>query len=144
MGVYGDIFAKYPGRVFGLGVAVGEALKYVVSPDLKNLCSAVACVYILCHASCQAFEARQTDGMVTSMYDALIFDGLASVLIPSFVTYHTSRITFSCLKESTTVPDVVLTWGPTVVGLCMLFLTTEPIDQYVNDALDDTVRKLYY
>lgn len=62
------------------------------------------------------------------------------MISPIFLSF---RITFSCLKEGTTVPDVVLTWGPSVIGLCMLFLTTEPIDQYVNDALNDTVRKLY-
>ncbi|CAG5132984.1 unnamed protein product, partial [Candidula unifasciata] len=79
---------------------------------------------------------------VRALFDSLIFDGFASAIIPSTLTVYVIRITYVCLNEGTTVPDVVMTWGPTVIGLFMLSVTTEPVDKYISQALNDTVRKL--
>ncbi|KAH9503164.1 Mitochondrial fission process protein 1 [Bulinus truncatus] len=131
-------------RFIGHSFAIAEALKFAeVSEDSLNMLNTVACVYILTHAGYRGFKTRQGNIVMSTMFDTLIFDGLASALIPRIIVHYVCRITAATLREISAVPEPVMTWGPTIMGLTALLLGYERIDWEVSNLLNETVRKLY-
>ncbi|BFZ18714.1 hypothetical protein BsWGS_21753 [Bradybaena similaris] len=140
-----DLFRFLPFRGIGHGSAIAEVVRDQYSEDVQDLLNDVTSVYILCHASFQALCAVQGGGKLSlaAFFDSLIFDGLASAIIPCFICCHVTRITGAVLRELNCVPPAVLKWGPVVMGLGVLAFTYELIDRCVDRALDETIRLLY-
>ncbi|XP_059149635.1 uncharacterized protein LOC131936595 [Physella acuta] len=130
-------------RVIGLSFAVAEALKGNVSNETVEVMGVISAGYILLHAAYRGFRSRHGNITMSTMFDSLIFDGLATALIPTVITRYVSRITRSMLRDISGTPDQMRTWGPTVTALFALLLTYQRIDIEVANFMNETVRKLY-
>ncbi|RUS77870.1 hypothetical protein EGW08_014383 [Elysia chlorotica] len=137
-----DPFLEQPLRSLGYGIAVGVAIRYRFCHDLVLSCNAVAGGFIIGHAIHRGFNLNKSDMMI-GMVDALINDSLASVLIPTFVTYTVCGSTRECLRNLSGVPKGIYKWAPLTLGLCLLPIMMPPIDRGVCWFMNETVRTLY-
>ncbi|GFS21256.1 hypothetical protein ElyMa_003334100 [Elysia marginata] len=94
-----DPFRIIPTRFLGHGFAIAEALGCSVSPVAHELFSSVATGYILLHAIHRGLSAGGGPLLFTTFFDTLIFEGLASAIVPSFITFHVRAITAIWLKQ---------------------------------------------
>ncbi|BFZ04698.1 hypothetical protein BsWGS_07737 [Bradybaena similaris] len=138
-----DPFRNSPIRALGHCFAMGEASKFHYTEDVNDILNQVATSYIICHAAYQAFHASGGKASVIALFDSLIFDGIASAIIPSTLTVYIIRMTAVFLREINPMPRLVLRWGPVVSGLAAVVFTYEVIDRCVDQALDETIRSLY-
>ncbi|CAG5117987.1 unnamed protein product [Candidula unifasciata] len=133
-----DNYSKYPWRLCGLGFAIAEALKYSYGRGVTNACSTVASTYIILRALKRGI--RNERAFMAAAADSLIFDAFASVIIPSFITYHVCRITYRSFYEKGVEPGNII-WEPTIAGLVALCFTVDKVDNLVNDVMDKTLRE---
>ncbi|KAI8740006.1 uncharacterized protein LOC106050108 [Biomphalaria glabrata] len=137
-----DVFATLPLRFCGYGFAFGECAKYNFTFRTVDLLNCMGGVYIVCHAAKNGWDARN-DNPLLRILDTLIFDGIASCIIPCFMCYHACRLTANLLSELDTLPRFIYKWGPFVVGVTLLLILSKNIDELVNKILDETLRTLY-
>ncbi|RUS83234.1 hypothetical protein EGW08_008998 [Elysia chlorotica] len=95
-----DPFRVIPVRHLGHGFPIAEALGSNVSPAWLDLFTSVATGYILLHALHRGLTAGGGPILVTTFFDTLIFDGLASAIVPSFITFHVRAISVICQKQN--------------------------------------------
>ncbi|KAH9503157.1 hypothetical protein Btru_070111 [Bulinus truncatus] len=137
-----DPFREIPVRFIGYGMAFGECAKYNFGQRTVDLCNTVGCVYIVVHAVKNGVDAGGSN-MLIKMLDTLIFDGIASAIIPSFIAYHVCGITARTLGDINNLPRPVYKWGPFVLGVCSVLLLSTYIDDFVDKLMDQTIRTLY-
>ncbi|KAK6967241.1 Mitochondrial fission process protein 1 [Biomphalaria glabrata] len=140
-----DIFRDYEFvRIIGHSFAISEALGFSdITEDTTSMLNSLACSYILCHAAYKGYKTRRGNIVMSTVFDTLMFDGLASALIPRILVHCVCRVTAIVLNEITAVPDMIRTWGPTVIGLGALLVSYNRIDWEVSTLMNESVRRLY-
>lgn len=74
--------------------------------------------------------------------DTLLWQTLASVLIPGFVINRVVRVaSLGMSLAPAATPALPRRWAPVVTGLAAIPFIVEPIDTAVHHAMDGTVRK---
>jgi hypothetical protein len=104
---------------------------------ITSLCRAVWCL----------LQGAKVTGRLSSLLaavDSLMFQGLASVVFPSFTINR--WVTFSggllgnLHEQGWDVPDVVLEYLPTLTGLVIIPIICAPLDTLTHRLLDVTFR----
>jgi len=75
--------------------------------------------------------------------DTVIWQGLASVIIPGFTINRTCAICNFALKKTTRLPENVRKWTVTCTGLALIPFIIEPIDRNVDRMMEESVRKYF-
>lgn len=75
--------------------------------------------------------------------DTLVWQALASVIIPGFTINRVCWVTNKLLQSARTLPPMVRKWSTTVVGIGCIPLIVHPIDRSVDYLMDNSLRTWY-
>jgi fission process protein 1 len=164
--LYRDTFVRYA----GYANEVGESFKNLIPRASYKMSYAVAICYVLADATDKGLKAENnysaiaaeqgaTKGslgegnqgknssieVVKASVDTLIWQSLASVIIPGFTI---NRIVWASKKLMdsevlTKIPGSAKKWAPTIIGLSFIPFIVHPIDEGVTRLLDMTIRQFY-
>ena len=81
--------------------------------------------------------------VVHAVLDTLLWQGLASVIIPGFTINRICFATNAILKRTTSLPSPIRKWTTTAVGLGCIPIIIKPIDHSVDFGMNNTVRRWY-
>jgi len=164
--LYRDTLVRYA----GYANEVGESFKNLISRSSYKMSYAIAICYVLADATDKGLKAENNYSAIAAeqaatkdplaggqqsknsnveamkaSVDTLIWQGLASVIIPGFTI---NRIVWASKKvlESDTIPKIPSSakkWAPTIIGLSFIPFIVHPIDEGVTRLLDMTIRQFY-
>jgi fission process protein 1 len=145
-----DIWRKTWVRYLGYANEVGEAFGPIY-PKYVRPSYFVAFGYVGCDTvdkTWKAYNSKSCDSkqVVTTAFDTLLWQTLASVLIPGQVIRliaSTTQSLCSMPKLVTFLHPKVLRYTPTCIGLGAIPFIIHPIDQSVDYLFDNYIRKFY-
>ncbi|KAL8575871.1 hypothetical protein ACOMHN_014876 [Nucella lapillus] len=148
-----DVFKDTLIRYLGYANEVGEAFRALVKVRWVWLSYGVASSYVLADAVHKGWKEYQdtqpssssekSGSTVIAFTDTLIWQGLASVVIPGFTINRICHVTGLALRKATSLPSPVRKWGTTAVGLGCIPFIVRPIDRSVDFFMDKSVRTWY-
>lgn len=146
-----DIYRDTPLRLLGYANEVGEAFRALVHVNWVRLSYGVASAYVLADTNDKAGktakslpedEEGRTAKIGAAAFDTLLWQALASVIIPGFTI---NRICAgSLLTMARVIPQVAEVkrkWATTFIGLGVIPFIVHPIDTGVHILMDNTTRK---
>eukprot|EP00644_Phytophthora_capsici_P006006 jgi/Phyca11/41284/gw1.2.206.1 len=147
-----DIWRDSLVRYFGYANEVGESFR-PIAPRLVAPSYVVAFGYVLGdtldkatkthkEAVAQNVSSRKRNVLVAAAtVDTLAWQTLASVVIPGFTINRVVAASSFVVQNTVKNSPVVRRWAPTAIGLGVIPLIIHPIDNLVDLAMDNTVRK---
>ncbi|KAL4223133.1 Mitochondrial fission process protein 1 [Mactra antiquata] len=148
-----DILREPPLRYLGYANEVGEAFRAQVHVNIVRLSYAVASSYVCADAIDKGYktsqvswptEEKKKSRIKWAVVDTLIWQGLASVIIPGFTINRTCALCSYILKKSTKLPLPRQKMITTLVGLAAIPFIIKPIDTSVDYFMENTMRKYYH
>lgn len=133
-----DVFRTVPVRFLGHGYAIAAAFGPTIYAETHDLLNTVGTGYIIIHAVHHALHVGG-NSTIRILFDTLIFDCLASALLPTFLTYHVRMLMVSLTHDLQSRYHFVR-WMPAIFSLASLVFTWVHIDRLVDDVLDQTIR----
>lgn len=85
---------------------------------------------------------KRTVKSVYTATDTVVWQMLASVVIPGFTINRVCALSSYLLKKSTPLPDKTRKVIVTAIGLATIPFIIKPIDHATDELLDHTIRKL--
>ena len=145
-----DLFRDTPVRYLGYANEVGEAFG-VLYPKYVRPSYVVAFGYVGCDTINNVYKSyklnQPTNEIVRKGFDVLIWQTLASVLIPGklihFVTHQSSHIIETYPSIHKNIPLRIRPWSPTIIGLSTIPFIIHPIDNAVDWFMDSTIRSVW-
>ena len=147
-----NIFRDSSMRYLGYANEVGESFRYqfpkLVMPSYVmafGYCFADAATsgYNAYHASLNENSSTAAFDSVLSALDCLIWQSLASVMIPgATINAIVKASRFAVSKSPPSLPVTATTWLPTIMGLGSIPLIIHPIDHFVDVLMDSTYREV--
>ena len=144
-----DIWRETNLRYLGYTNEVGESFG-VLFPKYVRPSYGVAFSYVAFDAADKTFAAIQDKYSPMEVFrigsDALLWQSLASVLIPGKVINIAANEAANALNDSSiaqSLPPQVRKWAPTAIGLALIPLIIHPIDHLVDILMDSTIRLLW-
>jgi len=137
--LYRDTFVRYVGYANEVGEALRPVYPKVVRPSYGMAFGYVVADTLDKVGKKRADQAPMED-VVRSGVDCLLWQTLASVLIPGKVINVVTAGSAKALAKSSAAP-LLKKWGPTVVGLATIPLIIHPIDTAVDCLFDNTLRR---
>lgn len=142
-----DIWRDTGLRYLGYANEVGESFRPIL-PKYVIPSYVVAFSYVGCDTLDKAIaaykEKHSTNIVARNTFDALLWQILASVIIPGKIVHLVTHCA-DCLSKTKSahqyLPKQLRRFGPTGVGLAVIPLIIHPIDNFVTDLLDATTRK---
>jgi fission process protein 1 len=149
-----DIYRDTPVRLLGYANEVGEAFRALVSVNTVRLSYGVAAVYCVADTIDKTKKAAveldktpsQDNGknkLIITAADTLLWQALASVIIPGFLINRTCKLSLKLLQRFTQLPIKTQKWATTGIGLGSIPLIVKPIDHSVDYAMNNSLRKWY-
>mmetsp|Transcript_19050 Transcript_19050/g.26186 ORF Transcript_19050/g.26186 Transcript_19050/m.26186 type:complete len:164 (+) Transcript_19050:89-580(+) len=142
-----DLWRDTPIRFVGYANEVGEAFRSVY-PKYLRLSYIVAFGYVGCDAADKIYRAindgASNETTIKIGADVLIWQTFASVIIPGKTIHLIASATnysVNKLRIFSHLPFAIRKWAPTAVGLVSIPLIIHPIDTFVTNTMDQTVRK---
>jgi fission process protein 1 len=147
-----NVFRDSALRYMGYANEVGESFRYQF-PKLVIPSYVLAFGYCFADAVTSGHDVYQKaakknsptatlDSVVTT-FDCLIWQSLASVMIPGATINAIVRASrFAVARSPAAVPVSIATWVPTVMGLGSVPLIIQPIDDAVHILMDATYRQI--
>ena len=134
-----DIYRDTPIRYLGYANEVGEAFRNLVHKNVVRFSYLVSASYVLADATSKArLEKDDASGRpVRTFTDVLIWQGLASVIIPGFTI---NRICWGVGKAVKQLPPATRSAVVTGSGLLAIPFIIKPIDRGVDVLMDKGVR----
>ncbi|XP_060584874.1 mitochondrial fission process protein 1-like [Ruditapes philippinarum] len=148
-----DIFRKPPVRYLGYANEVGEAFRSQVHVNVVRLSYVVASSYVVADALHKGYKASEVPWQTEekkktkvkwAVIDTLIWQGLASVIIPGFTINRTCFLSNLVLKKQSSIPAPTRKWITTFIGLACIPFIIKPIDLSVDVFMEKTFRKYYH
>lgn len=141
-----DIYRDSPLRYLGYANELGESFRPLL-PRLVVPSYALSFAYVAADtydkASKSYVETKETKRAGMLALDTLVWQTLASILVPGFTINCVVRAcTFGVKSWSATRPTAVR-WFPTLAGLSVIPLIIHPIDHMVDYAMDRSIRRYY-
>jgi len=91
-----------------------------------------------------AFKARaSTAEIVRVATDCLLWQTLASVLVPGAIINVAANNTARLVQGMQSLPPVARKWTPTIVGLGLIPFIIHPIDTGIDYVFDNTIRRVW-
>ncbi|CAH1963524.1 unnamed protein product [Acanthoscelides obtectus] len=146
-----DLYRETPVRYLGYANEVGEAFRSIIGAKWVNFTYFVATLYVLADTadkSAKSFKQtnkNETNHIKKVLYtttDTLVWQLLASVIIPGFTINRLCYASNILLKNSRKLPHEARKWMVTGIGLTAIPFIIKPIDEFVDYALDESIRKL--
>ena len=81
--------------------------------------------------------------MAESAVDTLVWQSLASVIIPGLTIHKCVDLAQSAISRITPTQSPLRRWGPTAIGLATIPVIIHPLDNAVHFMLDVTIRPLF-
>ncbi|CAG7636418.1 unnamed protein product [Allacma fusca] len=142
-----DIWRDTPVRLLGYANEVGESFRALVHTNV------VRATYVISFGYCLADTVDKTmkmatkpnssrDLVVKTAADTLIWQTLASVLIPGFTINRICALSLFVFRKAK-FPSVAAKWTTTAIGLGSIGLIYQPIDHLVDYFMDNTFRKAF-
>ena len=146
-----NIFRESPLRYLGYANEVGESFRYQF-PFLVAPSYVVAFSYCILDSATIGYKTwTHYDANLTSRSrevqtsiatcDAMMWQTLASVLIPGFTINMLVKASRYVVSRTVTQPGFTATWLPIAVGLASISFIVKPIDHAVDAAMDVTIRQ---
>ncbi|XP_013090356.2 mitochondrial fission process protein 1-like [Biomphalaria glabrata] len=146
-----DVFKDSLLRYLGYANEVGESFRFMVPVKVVWFSYFVSSGYVIADALDKGYkvwkkpfqrEEKRLEKTAIATIDTLIWQGLASVVIPGFTI---NRICWATnkLMTRTALPQPVKKWSVVVVGIGSIPFIVKPIDRAVDLLMDSTLRKLY-
>lgn len=148
-----NIFRDSLLRYCGYANEVGESFRYLY-PKLVAPSYAVAFGYCLADSIsagyhvmsekehfCDEGSSSREKRAAIAVFDTLLWQSLASVVIPGGVINTIVRAARFTVARAVGLPLIVTKWAPTFVGLGSIPVIITPIDDCVDFALDNSTRK---
>lgn len=132
---------------------VGEAFRAQVHVNIVRLSYGVASGYVIADALHKGYktsevpwetEEKRTTKVKWAIIDTLIWQGLASVIIPGFTINRTCALCSFLLKKNSSLPQLTRKWITTFIGLGCIPFIIKPIDNSVDYLMEATFRKFYH
>lgn len=140
--MYRDFFVSPPTRFIGYCFAIYEAMKSVLRSNPERAFVFVGSAFIFLHALDEAQEAGDAQNAIFVFIDTLIFEALASVVIP-IVIAKTAHDLASHVLNDLNIHYQVTHYGPSFVALLCILLVSKPLDEFIHKILSKTIRPLY-
>ena len=153
-----DIWRNTLLRYMGYTNELGESFRPIF-PKFVVPSYCISFAYVFGDTADKTLKARQeapaldprvrTLHVAESCLDTLVWQSLASVLIPGVIIHKIVDVTCDLLAGRfkfapiKTVPFAVQRWGPTAVGLASIPLIIHPLDNVVHLLLDLTMRPAF-
>jgi len=145
-----DLFRDTPVRYLGYSNEVGEAFRPVIPTKAVWFTYGIACAYVACDAADKGFivykkvpfdnpEDRTRQAALTCC-DALIWQSLASVVVPGVTINRLCWATRLALIHGARLPKLASKYISVAVGLAAIPFIIKPIDNAVDHAMDLTIR----
>jgi fission process protein 1 len=145
-----NVFRDTPVRFLGYANEVGESFRYQF-PKFVTPSYIVAFGYCLMDATSNGYntwnshdptktERSREVRTALATGDTLLWQTLASVLIPGMTINMIVKASRLAVSSSTALPTVVAAWAPTAIGLGSVPLIIQPIDDAVDYLMDCTIR----
>jgi mitochondrial fission process protein 1 len=127
---------RYLGYSNELGEALRPVLPYLVIPSYI-----IAVGYMLYDSYT---KAKKSKNKVSKFIDTIIWQALATIIIPSYVIHKIVYFTKDFIKDIEQINKYKLLkdYLPSVIGILSIFFIMQPIDDLVDYMLDNTIRKL--
>ncbi|CAG9126345.1 unnamed protein product [Plutella xylostella] len=142
-----DLFRDTKVRYLGYANEVGETIRSFVSKKVVRASYAVATGYVICDTVDKSIKMMRHDGrlwkVAAATGDALIWQGLASIVIPGFAVNRICFHTFRYLKKTSyngTKMQHAITTG---VGLGSIPIIITPIDRGVDFLMNISYRLVF-
>ena len=87
-------------------------------------------------------RSKETMAAVASL-DTLLWQSLASVALPGFTINMIVRASKFAVGRTAGLPILISKWLPTAAGLGSIPFIVQPIDNFVDFALDNTTRPFF-
>ncbi|VDN02962.1 unnamed protein product [Thelazia callipaeda] len=147
-----DIYRDTPIRLLGYANEVGEAFRAWVPVNVVRLSYVFAMGYVFAdtadksrrtYASKYSNNKERYQAVAFRAADTLMWQTLASVVIPGFTINRMCYLTTKVLNWTTRIPVKAQKLTSTVLGLCMIPFIVKPIDTAVEIGMQSSVRKFY-
>ncbi|KAJ1526947.1 hypothetical protein ONE63_008495 [Megalurothrips usitatus] len=151
-----DIYRDTPLRFMGYTNEVGEAFRPLIHKNWVNLSYVAASLYVLADVRDKAVKMKNSlsavDHSSSSVNkkvfiagaDTLLWQTLASILIPGYTINRLCAGNYYLLKKATKLPKPTRKYITTAVGLLCIPFIVHPIDEFTTYAMDNSVRKWYH
>ncbi|GAB6029299.1 Mitochondrial fission process protein 1 [Chamberlinius hualienensis] len=147
-----DIYRDTPIRLLGYANEVGEAFRSLVPLSLVRLSYAIASGYVVADTVDKALKMfknsdhsastnKRNKQVAIAAVDCLIWQSLASVIIPGFTINRACAISLYAFSRFTKLPLTTRKWTTTIIGLSTIPFIIKPIDHSVDFLMDNTMRK---
>ncbi|KAH7729121.1 Mitochondrial 18kDa protein [Aphelenchoides avenae] len=149
---HSDLYRETPIRLLGYANEVGEAFRAWVPVSAVRLSYVVASGYVCADAldkSHKAYKriwptvAERRKHVALTMADTLVWQALASVIIPGITINRLCALTTTALRSASKMPTPAIKTTATLVGLGAIPFIVRPIDTAVEIGMDSTLRTLY-
>lgn len=147
-----DILRDTPVRLLGYTNEVGEAFREHIPVSAVRFTYAVSSTYVLVDTYDKAKKASEKQyksnaekkkHVAVVATDTLIWQAFASVIIPGLAINRICAFSNYIFKNHTSVPTTTGKWITTAIGLACIPIIFKPIDHFVDDAMNFSIRKLY-
>ncbi|XP_013791081.1 mitochondrial fission process protein 1-like [Limulus polyphemus] len=144
-----DIFRDTPIRLLGYANEVGESFRALVPVSVVHFSYVVASCYVLADTADKVIKEKQVQSTSKEMQhkklfhvasDTLIWQSLASVIIPGFTINRVCATSLFFLRKMTSLPPATRKWTTTALGLGCIPFIVKPIDNFVDYLMDKTFR----
>ncbi|CAG9815148.1 unnamed protein product [Phaedon cochleariae] len=144
-----DLYRQTPIRYLGYANEVGEAFRSMIGNRWVKFSYGVATLYVLADTtdkSIKSYEANLNEKnhlykVAFTTSDTLTWQLLASVAIPGYTINRVCAASNYFLKKSEKLPKNARKWVVTGIGLFAIPFIIKPIDEFVDYALDNSLRK---
>lgn len=145
-----DILRDTPVRLLGYANEVGEAFRSLVHVNLVRLSYAVASAYVLVDTTDKVVRADklkcpdakdQRRKLLTTAVDTLVWQALASVIVPGITINRVCALSLFLLKRYSNLQLKTCKWTTTSIGLSCIPFIVSPIDNGVHVLMDKTIRQ---
>ncbi|KAH9503162.1 hypothetical protein Btru_070119 [Bulinus truncatus] len=120
----------------GHGWAISEAVSEIILPEHVNFCYFITGVYVVSHAIWVGVRAPSKPLIYVA--DTFLFDGFATVILPTILTASVYRLCRRALKGI--APQNIAVYISTGASMfCLMSLWTY-IDELIDHVLETTVR----
>ncbi|KAH7985649.1 hypothetical protein HPB51_026783 [Rhipicephalus microplus] len=134
----------------GYANEVGEAFRSLVHVNVVRLSYAVASAYVVVDTADKVLKADKVkcpdakahrNKLFNTAVDTLVWQALASVIIPGFTINRVCALSLFLLKRYSSMPLNACKWTTTGVGLGCIPFIVSPIDHGVHVLMDKTLRQ---
>lgn len=145
-----DIYRDTPVRFLGYSNEVGEAFRALVHVNWVRASYGLASAYVLADTNDKASkmgrslsdsDPSRTKKMAIAAFDTLVWQALASVMIPGFaINRLCAGSLYVMARMAPGVAETTRKWATTALGLGVIPFIVHPIDAAVHYGMDKTTR----